>query len=93
MVGRGRFRRRGLEGRGAPAVQPHVAGDRADQACGRGVPGGRGAAAQSLGDGDRKPIGERDASARGAAPGRVRGHGARDSAASGGASGSGAEQE
>jgi hypothetical protein len=58
-----------------------------------GVPGGRGAAAHSLGDGDRKPIGERDASARGAAPGRVRGHGARDSAASGGASGSGAEQE
>jgi hypothetical protein len=36
MAGRGRFRRRGLEGRGAAAHQ--TAGDRTDQVRGRGVP-------------------------------------------------------
>jgi hypothetical protein len=90
MVGRGRFRRRGLEGRGA--AQPQAAGDRADQARGRG-PRGRGTAAQPLSDGDRKPAGERGASARGATPGRARCPGARVSDATGGAPGSGAEQE
>jgi hypothetical protein len=57
------------------------------------VPRGRGAAAQPLGDGDRKPARERSAYARGAAPGRVCSRGARDSAASGGVPGSSAEQE
>jgi hypothetical protein len=37
MAGRGRFRRRGLEGWGT-AAQPQAVGDWADQARGRGVP-------------------------------------------------------
>jgi hypothetical protein len=73
MAGRGRFRRRGLEGRGAAAHQ--TAGDRTDQVRGSGVPRGHGAAAQPLGDGDRKPAGERGATTQGAGKGRVRGRG------------------
>jgi hypothetical protein len=40
MAGRVRFRRRGLQGRGA-AAHPQPAGDRADHERGRGVPRGR----------------------------------------------------
>jgi hypothetical protein len=80
MAGRGRFRRRGLEGRGATA-HPQAAGDQADQTRRHGVPRGRGAVAQPLGDGDRKPTGERGMSAWGAEPGRGRSRGARDNVA------------
>jgi hypothetical protein len=45
MAGRGRFRRCGQDGWGAPPAQPRTAGERGDLARGRGVPRGRGAAA------------------------------------------------
>jgi hypothetical protein len=73
MAGRGRFRRRGQEGRGAPAAQP--AGERADLVRCRGVPRGRGTTALQ-GDGDRMECGE---AARGAGSGHGRGRGARNS--------------
>jgi hypothetical protein len=72
MAGRGRFRRRGQEGRGASAAQPQAAGDRGEQPRGRGVQRGRGDALQA--DSDRV---ERSASARGARSGRARGRGVR----------------
>jgi hypothetical protein len=64
MARRGRFHRRGQEGWGA-AAHPQTADDRANHVRGRGLPRDRGAVAQPLGDGDRKPAGERGASARG----------------------------